>query len=787
MPMPNLHGNDGLVSRMAGAADPHIRRLRRLWAGAILLLGISGTAVGWTIWELRTDAINDAISDSGNIANMLASQLSRSIYAIDATLLEINRSIKGQDIDTPFGIRAAFVHKQFHDSLKDHRVQLPQVFNIAIAEKDGQIVVSTAGWPTPNINVADRDYFRDARARTDNLLSTSIPVRNRVDGTWTIVFARRLESSSGDFAGIIFASVNTKTFEDIYGSIRSVQDLLFTLLKPDGTILARYPQGQDFVGRRLSTEADRLGVIARNNGSFRVVAQTDGRVRHVSVRAMPEYPLFVTVSVTDDAALTNWRRRAATIGLGSAILFACSIYFLMAATTQVRHLSRSEKALTQKSRKLAHMARHDTLTGLANRTLFMEKASEALARTRDHGEAFSVLLLDLDRFKEVNDTLGHAVGDSLLQVVSQRLRRLIHDADHVVRLGGDEFAIIHKIQAHQKDDATVLANRIIAAITEPYEFDGRKVLIGTSVGIASAPRDGTDPDALIQNADRALYKAKSDGGNRYCLFDASMEAKARERRELESDLHNAIARNELELRYQTIVDVENQKCRGAEALLGWRHPERGLLLPSHFISLAEESGLIMPLGKWALEKACADAAKWPAHLKVAVNLSPEQFKQSDLLDVLRSALTNSGLPPARLELEITEAVLLESDERNLALLREIKNIGVAVVLDDFGTGYSSMKYLQMFPIDKIKIDKSFIQSMPDRGSSAAAIVCAIAGLGRNLNIETTAEGVETMEQFELLRSAGCQLAQGYLFSRPVPASELAFEPPEAFRYRTKVA
>ena len=751
-----------------------------------MLLGISGTAVGWTIWELRRDAINDAIADSGNIANMLASQLSRSIHAVDATLLEIVRSNKTQDLDTPLGVRATFNRIALYDLLIEHRGRLPQAFNIAVADSNGRVVVTTAGWPTPNINVVDRDYFQDARARTDNHLSTSIPVRNRVDGTWTIVFARRLESSSGVFAGIVFAGVNTKYFEDIYGSIRSVQSLLFTLVNPDGVILARYPQGQDFVGRRLSKEADRLEIIASKNGNFRVLAKTDGMVRHVSVRAMPEYPLFVNVSVTEDTALTNWRRRAATIGLGSAILFACSIFFLMAATRQVRQLSRSEESLTQKSRELTRMTRHDTLTGLANRTLFMERAGEALAEIRGHGSGFTVLLLDLDRFKEVNDTLGHAVGDSLLQAVAERLRQLTDDADDVVRLGGDEFAIIHRADARQEHGVVTLANNIIASLTESFEFDGRRLSIGTSVGIASAPKDGTDPDTLIKNADRALYKAKSDGGNRYCLFDISLEANARERRELENDLRKAIERDEFELYYQTIVDVESQKCRGAEALVRWRHPERGLIHPGVFIALAEESGLIIPLGKWVLEKACADAAEWPAHLKVAVNLSPEQFKQSDLLDVLRSALANSGLPAARLELEITEAVLLESNERNLAILREIKNVGVSVVLDDFGTGYSSMKYLQMFPIDKIKIDKSFIQSMPDQGN-CAAIVCAVAGLGRTLDIETTAEGVETMEQFELLRSAGCQLAQGNLFSRPVPASELVFESAEALRYRTKVA
>ena len=587
------------------------------------------------------------------------------------------------------------------------------------------------------------------------------------------------------FAGVVFAGVNTKYFEDIYGSIRSVQSLLFTLVNPNGIILARYPQGQDFVGRRLSKEADRLEVIAKKMGTFAFLRKRTAWFgmcpsRHAGISPFRE-------------CLRDRRHSAGKLastsrndGFGSAILLACSIFFLMAVTRQVRDLSRSEESLTQKSRELTRMTRHDTLTGLANRTLFMERASEALAEIRDHGDGFSVLLLDLDRFKEVNDTLGHAVGDFLLQAVAERLRQLTDDADDVVRLGGDEFAIIHKVEAHQNDNAITLANKIIATLAESFEFDGRKLSIGTSVGIAFAPKDGTDADTLIKNADRALYKAKSDGGNRYCLFDISLEANARKRQELENDLCKAIERDEFELYYQTIVDVESQECRGAEALVRWRHPERGIVLPSLFIALAEESGLIIPLGKWVLEKACADAAKWPAHLKVAVNLSPEQFKQSDLLDVLRSALAKAGLPAARLELEITEAVLLESNERNLATLREIKNLGVSVVLDDFGTGYSSMKYLQMFPIDKIKIDKSFIQSMPDQ-SNCGAIVCAIAGLARTLGIETTAEGVETMEQFELLRSAGCQLAQGNLFSRPVPASELAFELPEALPYCTKVA
>ena len=259
-----------------------------------------------------------------------------------------------------------------------------------------------------------------------------------------------------------------------------------------------------------------------------------------------------------------------------------------------------------------------------------------------------------------------------------------------------------------------------------------------------------------------------------------MEAEARDRRELEEDMRRALLREEFELHYQTVIDVGQRECCGAEALVRWRHPKRGLLAPDKFISLAEESGLIMPLGGWILRRACSDAAKWPAHLKIAVNLSPVQLKQSNLLDVIKSALKESGLAPSRLELEITETVLVEKSEENLALLHEIKNLGISIVLDDFGTGYSSMRYLQMFPFDRIKIDKSFIQSMTTH-SDSAAIVCAITGLGRGLDIETTAEGVETAEQLAFLRTAGCQLGQGYLFSRPVPLAQLSFEQPEALR------
>jgi diguanylate cyclase (GGDEF)-like protein len=890
----------GLPSRAGGSG--RILSLRRLWWAAIVLLGVSAGAVGFTIWQLRNDAISASVTETGNIATLLAGQLSRSIQSIDAVLMEVKRSAKGAPLDTMSGFRAAFEFQEFHESLTEQRNRLPQAFNLAIADRDGNLTVSTAAWPTPMINIADRDYFQEALDHPDDRLVVSIPIKNRIDGSQTIVFARRLEDPNKEFAGVIFAGVSTRHFEDIYGSIHSVQSLIFTMLKADGTILVRYPQGQDFAGRRLSVEANRLHTWSRERQGFRVRAQTDGKVRYVSVREMPEYPLFVNISVTEDAALAAWRGRAAAIGLGSAILLVCSIYFLVAVTRKVRQLSTSEASLSQKSHQLdtalnnmsqglcmfdaqhrlvtcnmryaemyglgpeailsgtsyrdivaarlasgnlpvgvesvarlqddiarpdacsietladgrivsvnrqsmsdrgwveihqditsqkraeaelAHLARYDALTGLANRALFTEQANEALARMRDRGKGFAVLMLDLDRFKSVNDSLGHSFGDALLKIVAQRLQQVASAEDTVARFGGDEFAILHSAERQHDDGAIALASRILAVITEPYDLDGRRVTIGTSIGITYAPRDGADADVLIKNADLALYKAKADGGDGYRLFESSMEAEARERQELEDDLRRAIASGEFELHYQTIVDVETQECRGAEVLVRWRHPSRGLLPPSRFVDLAEESGLIVPLGGWILRKACADAAAWPAHIKLAVNLAPAQFEHGDLLAVLRSALAQSGLAPERLKLEITETVLLSS-EHIPGLLREIKSLGVSIVLDDFGVGYSSLKYLQMFPIDEIKIDQSFIQSMTSR-VDCAAIVSAIAGLGRNLAIETTAEGVETMEQFVFLRTAGCQLAQGYFFSRPVPVADLSFDRVSMQPHDAKVA
>jgi diguanylate cyclase (GGDEF)-like protein len=423
--------------------------------------------------------------------------------------------------------------------------------------------------------------------------------------------------------------------------------------------------------------------------------------------------------------------------------------------------------------KVAFMAHHDLLTGLANRTLFMEKIEEAGARLRRHGEAFTVVMLDLDRFKNVNDSLGHPAGDALLKEMAQRLKSSLRETDVLARLGGDEFAILQSGGAAQRDDAITLSVRIIDLVAQPFDLDGHKVSVGASIGIALAPQDGVEPDELLKKADLALYLTKSDGRNGFNFFHADMTTEADARHQMENEMREALVRNEFELHYQPVLDVRTREPRGAEALVRWRHPRNGLIVPDRFVPLAEDTGLIVQLGAWILGKACADAATWPAQFKLAVNLSPVQFRKGDLFEVILCALVESGLPPERLELEITESVLLENEANYRVLLQQLKNIGVSIVLDDFGTGYSSLGYLTRFPVDKIKIDKSFTQGLSQR-ADCAAIVSSVVTLAHGLDIATTAEGVETEEQFELLRAAGVTQVQGFLFGRPCAMSELGF-------------
>jgi diguanylate cyclase (GGDEF)-like protein/PAS domain S-box-containing protein len=419
----------------------------------------------------------------------------------------------------------------------------------------------------------------------------------------------------------------------------------------------------------------------------------------------------------------------------------------------------------QAEARIIHMARHDALTDLPNRSLFRERIERGLSR----GEKLAILFVDLDRFKTVNDTLGHPIGDALLCAVTKRLQKAVRGSDMVARLGGDEFAVIQL--GAKPTDASELASRIIEALSEPFELMGNQVIIGASIGIAIAPTDGREPDQLLRNSDMALYRAKGNGRGTYHFFQPEMDAEMQARHVLEVDLRKAMLAGEFELYYQPIVSVASGKIVGCEALIRWNHPQRGLVTPDDFIPIAEEIGLIAPLGEWVLRQACRDAAAWPGIQMVAVNLSAVQFRNQTLALNVASALNDSGLDPRRLVLEITETVLLQNNSAVLDTLHQIRDLGVKISMDDFGTGYSSLSYLRKFPFDKIKIDRSFIRELGKK-DDCRAIIRAITRLASSLGMVTIAEGVETNEQLEILRIEGCTQVQGFLLSAPTSAREI---------------
>jgi len=490
-------------------------------------------------------------------------------------------------------------------------------------------------------------------------------------------------------------------------------------------LLQRLAEGGIVGGENEKYAADLLASVARGETTHMLRDLNDGRVIHITNRPLPDGGWVAT------------------------------------------HEDITERR--QSEARIAHMARHDPLTDLPNRVLLREQLEGALLRVR-RGEYLAVLYLDLDQFKTVNDTLGHPVGDELLKAVADRLRGCIRETDTIARLGGDEFAII-QTAIEQPADAAALARRVRDAVARPYDLDGHQVLVDVSVGISVAPNDGNDSDQLLKNADMALYGAKSDGRGTFRFFEPEMDARVKARRGLELDLRNALADGEFELYYQPLVNLETDQICSCEALLRWHHPQRGVISPGEFIPVAEDTGLIGPLGEWVLRTACLEAADWPDHISVEVNVSPVQFKSEGLVLSVIGALAKSGIAPHRLGIEITEAVLMRDNEKTLATLHQLREVGVRIVMDDFGTGYSSLSYLRSFPFDKIKIDRSFINDLSEK-EDACAIVQSVTSLASKLHITTTAEGVETQSQLKKIRALGCTEMQGYLFSPPKPLADI---------------
>jgi diguanylate cyclase (GGDEF)-like protein len=425
--------------------------------------------------------------------------------------------------------------------------------------------------------------------------------------------------------------------------------------------------------------------------------------------------------------------------------------------------------IAEREQRITQLAFNDVLTGLPNRTMFQQQLDHLFRASRGNGSLFALHCLDLDQFKVINDTLGHPAGDALLVEAGQRLMHAAR-GQFVARLGGDEFVVLQAL-GQDREAVDRLARDILSAISQPLRIDGNEIIPTTSIGIALAPDDGTDGEALLKNADLALYRAKEAGRGTFAFFEESLNERAQVRRQLETDLRQAIDRGEFELYYQPLFDLEQNRICSFEALLRWNHPKRGLISPAEFVPVAEEAGLIVPIGAWVIREACSRAMTWPEHIRIAVNVSPVQFHRGGLQETILQALANSGLAPGRLEVEITESIFLEGGEATLRLLHSLRKLGIRVALDDFGTGYSSLSYLQSFPFDKLKIDRSFIQNLLTR-DGASAIVRAITELAQALGIETTAEGVEETAQLMELRSHGCSSVQGFLFAEPMTAADV---------------
>jgi diguanylate cyclase (GGDEF)-like protein len=541
---------------------------------------------------------------------------------------------------------------------------------------------------------------------------------------------------------------------------------IWQLIRPDGPMLeiSRYHRpdhtedGMGFTEPTIALNATTADAIRRNEPHA---------IRFAQLKPTAHLEEAIGSGLASQLCIPIWVQQQR---FGISLAFTTELSDFDAVAADIASLADTIRpALLRKvtEERIRFVAHHDNLTQLSNRLKFQDHLEKALADARSGGQEFALLCLDLDGFKIVNDTRGHGVGDKLLVAVAQRLRENMRDGDTVARMGGDEFAII-QLSASQPHAATAFAERLLEAISEPIELDGQRSVIGVSIGIALYPENGDSPDLLLRNADTALYQAKEAGRNNFRLFSTTMQVHQQQRFLIQEELRNAVERKHFTLAYQPICHSTSSRIVGFEALLRWNHPSRGAIHPDQFISVAESSGQILPLGQWALEAACAEAATWDPSVSISVNLSPLQFRQSDLPQQITDVLKRTGLAAGRLDLEVTEGLLLDTSDLVLRTMRELREQGIRITLDDFGTAYASLSYLRRFPFDCIKIDRSFIRGMWD-DESTLAIVQAVLALGERLNLTVVAEGVETERELEILRKLGCRFVQGFLLGKPMSA------------------
>jgi diguanylate cyclase (GGDEF)-like protein len=709
----------------------------------------------------------------------LSGQIDRSIEAVDAVLGDVRDLAKARiDGASDSTIRTP----EFYKVLKEQLHRLSEADVAAIIGSDGKVANSTTQWLPTGTDVADRDYFLHLKKDPSDRIYVSSLMANRVSGERTLFLSKRISGPNNEFLGLILIGIKLSYFENIYHSIKSLRNQSFVLLHPNGTVLVRYPETTDRANQKMPVGSPWYQLVASGGGNYRSPGYFDAQARYVSVRPLQKFPLIVNVAITETAALTTWYRRATLIGAGTLFALICSVFLLRLLGNQFGRLLESkaalaarESSLAQSTKELTHLAHFDQLTGLANRFSLHNDLKGAILPNDGVVAATSIAMFDLDGFKDINDTLGHSVGDQLLQGVARRMAALTPGNGRFYRLGGDEFVLVMNNCGDPVAVAQTVENMLKRLATK-FDISEHQLFVGASVGMAIAPHHGTDIEELLSNADLALYDAKSSGGNVSRLFVPVLRAKAHARRSLEIELRRACYNNEFELFYQPQVRTTDSTVVGVEALLRWRHPERGLLAPGAFIEALSESAVVGEVGRWILRSACQQAAAWRTDglpLRMGVNLFPAQFQGKTLLEDIEKALEESGLPAEALEIEITENIALGEQDESLNVLRELRAKGVKLAFDDFGTGYASLSYLTRCPLTRLKIDQSFVRKITDKSPpEETAIVRSIIVMAHNLGLEVIAEGVETAAQADFLRAEKCEELQGYLFARPLPASDV---------------
>ncbi|HSO46546.1 MAG TPA: EAL domain-containing protein [Rhizobiaceae bacterium] len=764
--------NRGIFQRMGASAAALRRGLSLATEPHILYPAIAVLALT-AIWVTtlrqikveRTAAEYTAAVSSHQLVDTYESQVVRALREIDQALKFVKYAIELR------GNQAVLPELKARDLLPPDLL-----FTFSIADDKGNIVASSR--PSTMDNVADQDYFRNARQ--SEALSIGRPRRSPGSGEWKLQFSRRLNAPDGRFSGIVMVSVDAAYFVSGYETSELGAHGVLGILGTDGVFRVR--RSGDTVSAGDTTDFGAMVVHIEDetkNEAALTINTWDGVQRYTSARQLYAFPLVVIVGLSADEQLAAARRNIradlwrATAGSLVLVLIVATLGRMSRQLASSRQ--RTVEDQIAHAERVEYLAFHDSLTTLPNRSLFSKLLGQSIHQAHRYNRQLAVLFLDLDHFKHINDTLGHEAGDQLLQEVANRLKACLRDSDTVARLGGDEFVVLLPELDEPKYVSTV-AQKILSAVARSFILMGEEFRVTASIGISTYPQDGLDEQTLTKNADIAMYQAKEEGKNNFQFYSEKLNTLSLERLTLESSLRHALEHHEFHLHYQAKQDIHSGRITGVEALLRWQHPDLGTVAPMQFIPIAEETGLIVPIGKWVLRTACQQSMAWQKQglppLSMAVNLTPGQFSDGNLLADLKTILVATGMDARLLELEISESQLMRDVEKTMQVLTELKDMGIRIAIDDFGMGYSSLAMLKQFPLNTIKIDRSLIRDAASV-TEDKDITEAIIAMGRTLSLTVVAQGVETKQQAEYLVQNACDEFQGFYLNKPAPADQIA--------------